>query len=172
MTTKLMTEFIEKELNIDLSLTRNKSNRHVFARCMAYYAFLDHMHMSFSASGKVFKKTHATVMHSYRNILPDLRKIPKYAHIISKIDEIFELIRKGEEVNHIITETKSTLNQKKQIIELKAENNLLKVQLESSNAQLEAYKSRSSLLHLIERIPEHQIDAVGLRLDAMVKMLA
>ena len=172
MTTKLMTEFIEKELNIDLSLTRNKSNRYVFARCMAYYAFLDHMHMSFSASGKVFKKTHATVMHSYRNILPDLRKIPKYAYVISKIDEIFELIRKGEEVNHIITETKSTLNQKKQIIELKAENNLLKVQLDSANAQLEAYKSRSTLLHLIERIPEHQIDAVGVRLDAMVKMLA
>ena len=51
-----MTEFIEKELNVDLSLTKNKTNRHVFARCMVYYAFLDHMHMSFSASGKVFKK--------------------------------------------------------------------------------------------------------------------
>ncbi len=167
-----MTEFIEKELNIDLSLTRNKSNRHVFARCMAYYAFLDHMHMSFSASGKVFKKTHATVMHSYRNILPDLRKLPKYAHVISKIDEIFNLIKKGEEVDHIVTETKSTINQKAVIIELKAENKLLKLQLDSANTQLEAYKSRSSLIHMLERVPEHQIDAVGLRLDAMVKMLA
>lgn len=172
MTTKLMTEFIEKELNVDLSLTKNKTNRHVFARCMVYYAFLDHMHMSFSASGKVFKKTHATVMHSYRNILPDLRKMPKYAYIISKIDEIFELIRKGEEVNHIITETKSTINQKAIIIELKAENKLLKLQLDSVNTQLEAYKSRSSLIHLLEKIPEHQIDAVEIRLDAMVKMLA
>lgn len=167
-----MTEFIEKELNVDLSLTRNKTNRHVFARCMAYYAFLDHMHMSFSASGKVFKKTHATVMHSYRNILPDLRKLPKYAHVISKIDEIFDLIKKGEKVNHIVTETKSTINQKAVIIELKAENKLLKLQLDSANTQLEAYKSRSSLIHLLERVPEHQIDAVGLRLDAMVKMLA
>ena len=167
-----MTEFIEKELNVDLSLTRNKTNRHVFARCMAYYAFLDHMHMSFSASGKVFKKTHATVMHSYRNILPDLRKLPKYAHVISKIDEIFDLIKKGEKVNHIVTETKSTINQKAVIIELKTENKLLKLQLDSANTQLEAYKSRSSLIHLLERVPEHQIDAVGLRLDAMVKMLA
>ena len=167
-----MTEFIEKELNVDLSLTRNKTNRYVFARCMAYYAFLDHMHMSFSASGKVFKKTHATVMHSYRNILPDLRKLPKYAHVISKIDEIFDLIKKGEKVNHIVTETKSTINQKAVIIELKAENKLLKLQLDSANTQLDAYKSRSSLIHLLERIPEHQIDAVGLRLDAMVKMLA
>ena len=167
-----MTEFIEKELNVDLSLTRNKTNRHVFARCMAYYAFLDHMHMSFSASGKVFKKTHATVMHSYRNILPDLRKLPKYAHVISKIDEIFDLIKKGEKVNHIVAETKSTINQKAVIIELKAENKLLKLQLDSANTQLEAYKSRSSLIHLLERVPEHQIDAVGLRLDAMVKMLA
>lgn len=167
-----MTEFIEKELNVDLSLTRNKTNRHVFARCMAYYAFLDHMHMSFSASGKVFKKTHATVMHSYRNILPDLRKLPKYAHVISKIDEIFDLIKKGEKVNHIVNETKSTINQKAVIIELKAENKLLKLQLDSANTQLEAYKSRSSLIHLLERVPEHQIDAVGLRLDAMVKMLA
>ena len=83
-----MTEFIEKELNVDLSLTRNKTNRYVFARCMAYYAFLDHMNMSFSASGEVYKKTHATVMHSYKNILPDLRKMPKYARVISKIDEI------------------------------------------------------------------------------------
>ena len=167
-----MTEFIEKELNVDLSLTRNKTNRYVFVRCMAYYAFLDHMHMSFSASGKVFKKTHATVMHSYRNILPDLRKLPKYAHVISKIDEIFNLIKKGEEVDHIVTETKSTINQKAVIIELKAENNLLKLQLDSANTQLEAYKSRSSLIHMLERVPEHQIDAVGLRLDAMVKMLA
>ncbi len=167
-----MTEFIEKELNVDLSLTRNKTNRYVFARCMAYYAFLDHMHMSFSASGKVFKKTHATVMHSYRNILPDLRKLPKYAHVISKIDEIFDLIKKGEKVNHIVTETKSTINQKAVIIELKAENKLLKLQLDSANTQLEAYKSRSSLIHMLERVPEHQIDAVGLRLDAMVKMLA
>ena len=111
-------------------------------------------------------------MHSYRNILPDLRKIPKYAHIISKIDEIFELIKKGEEVNHIITETKSTINQKAIIIELKAENKLLKLQLDSVNTQLEAYKSRSSLIHLLEKIPEHQIDAVEIRLDAMVKMLA
>lgn len=167
-----MTEFIEKELNVDLSLTKNKTNRHVFARCMVYYAFLDHMHMSFSASGKVFKKTHATVMHSYRNILPDLRKIPKYAYIIHKIDEIFELIKKGEEVNHIITETKSTINQKEIIIELRAENKLLKLQLDSVNTQLEAYKSRSSLIHLLEKVPEHQIDAVEIRLDAMVKMLA
>ena len=167
-----MTEFIEKELNIDLSLTRNKSNRHVFARCLAYYAFLDHMHMSYSASGKVFKKTHATVMHSYRNILPYVKKMPKYANVISKIDGIFELIEKGEKVDHIMIETKSTINQKKQLIELKAENKLMKLQLDSANAQLEAYKSRSSLLHLIEKIPEHQIDAVGLRLDAMVKMLA
>ena len=167
-----MTEFIEKELNVDLSLTRNKTNRYVFARCMAYYAFLDHMHMSFSASGKVFKKAHATVIHSYRNILPDLRKLPKYAHVISKIDEIFDLIKKGEKVNHIVTETKSTINQKAVIIELKAENKLLKLQLDSANTQLEAYKSRSSLIHLLERVPEHQIDAVGLRLDAMVKMLA
>ena len=167
-----MTEFIEKELNVDLSLTRNKTNRYVFARCMAYYAFLDHMNMSFSASGEVYKKTHATVMHSYRNILPDLRKLPKYAHVISKIDEIFDLIKKGEKVNHIVTETKSTINQKAVIIELKAENNLLKLQLDSANTQLEAYKSRSSLIHMLERVPDHQIDAVGLRLDAMVKMLA
>lgn len=167
-----MTEFIEKELNIDLSLTRNKSNRHVFARCLAYYAFLDHMHMSYSASGKVFKKTHATVMHSYRNILPYVKKMPKYANVISKIDGIFELIEKGEKVDHIIIETKSSINLKKQLIELKAENRLMKLQLDSANTQLEAYKSRGSLLHLIEKIPEHQIDAVGLRLDAMVKMLA
>jgi fibrillarin-like rRNA methylase len=111
-------------------------------------------------------------MHSYRNILPDLRKLPKYAHVISKIDEIFDLIKKGEKVNHIVTETKSTINQKEVIIELKAENKLLKLQLDSANTQLEAYKSRSSLIHLLERVPEHQIDAVGLRLDAMVKMLA
>ena len=172
MTTKLMTEFIEKELNVDLSLSKNKTNRYVFARCMAYYAFLDHMHMSFSASGKIYNKSHATVMHSYKNILPDLRKMPKYAHVISKIDDIFELIRKGEKIDRLVTETKSSINQKAVIIELKEENKLLKLQLDSANTQLEAYKSRSSLIHLLERVPEHQIDAVGLRLDAMVKMLA
>ena len=172
MTTKLMTEFIEKELNVDLSLTKNKTNRYVFARCMAYYAFLDHMNMSFSASGKVYNKSHATIMHSYKNILPHLMKMPKYAHVISKIDDIFELIRRGEKIDRLVTETKSSINQKAVIIELKEENKLLKLQLDSANTQLEAYKSRSSLIHLLERVPEHQIDAVGLRLDAMVKMLA
>ena len=167
-----MTEFIEKELNVDLSLTRNKTNRYVFARCMAYYAFLDHMHMSFSASGEVYKKTHATVMHSYKNILPDLRKMPKYARVIFKIDEMFDLINKGQEIDRFLPETKTSINQKEVIVELRAENKLLKLQLDSANTQLDAYKSRSSLIHLLERIPEHQIDAVGLRLDAMVKMLA
>jgi len=165
---------IEQELNVDLFKYRSKTNEMVFARAVAYYIFREGFGMSWTEVGKVFKKNHATVMHSVNKLMPYLKTLPKYQRVIDRLFLYVPMHRRANKEVIIETNVETRHEISKLLImndKLKLDNSILHEELGKIHAELEAYRKGQQLLSILKGVPEEKMTLVEERLSAMVRML-
>jgi len=165
---------IETELKVNLLDTKRKTDELVFARAVAYYIFHEGFGMGWSDIGRLFKKNHATVLHSVNKLTPYLKTLPKYQRLI---DRLFLYVP-----NHIKTNKQVIIepivevrhDRSKLLIindRLKLDNDILHEELGKIHAELDAYRKGQQLLSILKDVPEEKMPLVEERLSAMVRML-
>lgn len=151
-------DFVEKELDIKLRNVKTRTNDLVFARSIVYYVCIEHLNMTYKDSGKLFKKNHATVIHSVKKILPQLTGMRPYSGLILKIDKIFELggdlyaadlyFQKMEEDSVENAKNLSTME----------ENKVLKQRVELLERRLSCLPKNDEIYHLLESMPKRKMN--------------
>lgn len=155
--------FVEKELKIKLRKVKKKSNELVFARAVYYYICKHHLGLSYMATGELVNKNHATVIHSYRHILPYIKKINPYRSLIERIDIMFASIeeqkRFDDQENIDAEKVMLKVNLKNKIIE----NEQLLLKIESLNRKIDTLQvkygfldSKKDLKDIVDRIPKYK----------------
>jgi len=165
---------IEQELNVDLFKYRSKTNEMVFARAVAYYIFMEGFGMSCTEIGKVFGKSHATVMHSINKIIPHLKTVPKYYRVIDRLFMYTPMHKRLNKQAILDPDLKVRHDMSNLLIinnKLTLDNRLLHEEIGKIHAELEAYRNGQRLLGILKDVPEEKIPLVEERLSAMVKML-
>lgn len=165
---------IETELKVNLLDTKRKTDELVFARAVAYYIFREGFGMSWSEVGKVFKKNHATVMHSVNKLMPHLRRQPKYQRLLDRLFLYVPMHRRANKEVLIGSDAQSRHEISKLLIlndKLKLDNSILHEELGKIHAELENYRKGQQLLSILKGIPEEKMPLVEERLSAMVRML-
>jgi len=165
---------IEQELNVDLFKYRSKTNEMVFARAVAYFIFMEGFGMSCTEVGKVFGKTHATVMHSVNKIIPHLKTIPKYYRVMDRLFMYTPMHKRLNKQAILDPDPKVRHDMSKLLLindKLTLDNRLLHEEIGKIHAELEAYRKGQQLLGILKDVPEEKMSIVEERLSAMVKML-
>jgi len=165
---------IEQELNVDLFKSNSKTNELVFARAVGYYIFREGFGMHWAEVGRMFKKNHATVMHSVNNLIPYLKTVPKYSRLIDRLFMYVPMHRKinKQAILEVSVEVKHDISKLLLINDkLTLDNSLLHEEIGKIHAELEAYKKGQQLLSILKDVPEEKMSIVEERLSAMVKML-
>lgn len=165
---------IETELNVDLFKYRTKTNDMVFARAVAYCIFHEGFGMNWTEIGKIFKKNHATVIHSVNNIVPYIKTVDKYRRVLDRLLIYVPMHRRANKEVVIDSDAQSRHEISKLLIlndKLKLDNSILHEELGKIHAELEAYQKSQRLIKLFSAVPEEKVDLVEERLTAMIKML-
>jgi len=165
---------IEQELNVDLFKSNSKTNELVFARAVGYYIFREGFGMHWAEVGRMFKKNHATVMHSVNNLIPYLKTVPKYSRLIDRLFMYVPMHRKinKQAILEVSVEVKHDISKLLLINDkLTLDNSLLHEEIGKIHAELETYKKGQQLLSILKDVPEEKMSIVEERLSAMVKML-
>jgi hypothetical protein len=165
---------IETELNVDLFKYRTKTNDMVFARAVAYCIFHEGFGMNWTEIGKIFKKNHATVIHSVNNIVPYIKTVDKYRRVLDRLLIYVPMHRRANKEVVIDTDVQSRHEISKLLIlndKLKLDNSILHEEIGKIHAELENYRKGQQLLSILKGVPEDKMPLVEERLSAMVRML-
>ena len=145
-------EFVENQLNIDLKKTRKKTNDMVFARTVFYYICREYLGIGSQKTGAFVNKDHATVLHSMKNILPQIKTINPYKRIIEKIDAMFSY----EEIKNKQQDESFSLELTAYKVEndaLSKENRDLKLKIIELQEKLDLIPENVEILDLLKRMP-------------------
>ena len=165
---------IEQELNVDLFKCKSKTNEMVFARAIGYYIFREGFGMHWAEVGRIFKKNHATVMHSVNNLIPYLKTVPKYSRLMDRLFMYTPMHKRLNKQAILDPDPKVRHDVSKLLLindKLTLDNSLLHEEIGKIHAELEAYRKGQQLLSILKDVPEEKIPIVEERLSAMVKML-
>jgi hypothetical protein len=165
---------IEQELNVDLFKYRSKTNELVFARAVGYYIFREGFGMHWAEVGRIFKKNHATVMHSVNNLIPYLKTVPKYARVMDRLFMYVPMHKKLNKQAVLGFDPESRHDISKLLVindKLTLDNSLLHEEIGKIHAELDAYRKSQQLLGILKDVPEEKMPLVEERLSAMVRML-
>lgn len=152
-------EFVERELSIKIRSTiKKRQTEYVFARAMVYYICVEHLNMTYTSSGKLLKKTHATVLHSVKTILPQLVRTSPYGTLMNKIDKIFDLGGDLLEAEIYFERLKEIKVNEAKNLTIAEENKVLKDKLSIMERKMSFMPKNDEIYRLLEGMPKRKRD--------------
>ncbi|WP_424493929.1 helix-turn-helix domain-containing protein [Salinimicrobium sp. GXAS 041] len=158
-----------------VNISKNSRLRSIIiARAIFFEAAAKKTPHSVAAIGSFLGKDHATVLHARKQFKGYMRDFPEFHSIYLQIIRMKVYGMTDEDMSQQQEECEKQVKDRKKhaeiILRLQEKISVLKRKLHERES-VTSDQSHAPLVELVSKVPEHQVELVKVRLDAIVKML-
>lgn len=159
MTINKIIKKVSTEFGLDIT-KRSRKREYVYARAVYYKIARDMYNKTLSEIGRSVGVDHATVLHSIKNVFPVIERFEP------DITDSYEKIREKISLEADLVKSASF-----SLEEAKEEISDLRYKLKKAESEVKKSVNLYGFEELLLKVPEDKVDALKVRLDAIIKML-